>query len=48
MKFAAKNVEIKIANKSVTLLGLKIINFIINTKNVKKKKKTNKTFTHKD
>ena len=39
LKFTAKNVEIKIANLSVILSGLKIINYIINTKNVKKQLK---------
>ena len=35
LKFAAKNVEIKTVNQHVTLLGLKIIDYVINAKNVK-------------
>ena len=38
LKFEAKNVEIKVANLSVILSGLKIINYITNTMNVKKRK----------
>ena len=37
LKFTAKNVEIKIANLSVILLGLKIINYFTNATNVKKR-----------
>ena len=43
LKFTTKNAEIKIANLSVILLGLKIINYIMNATSVKKKKiRTNK------
>ena len=43
LKFTTKSAEIKIANLSVILLGLKIINYIMNATSVKKKKiRTNK------
>ena len=42
LKFIAKNVEIKIANLSVSLKGLKVTNFLIIAKSVEKKQK-NKT-----
>ena len=37
LKFTVKSVEIKIANLNVILLGLKIINYITNATNVKKR-----------
>ena len=36
LKFTAKNVEIKTVNQHVILLSLKIIDYVINPKNVKK------------
>ena len=36
LKFTAKNVEIKTVNQHVILVGLKIIDYVIHAKNVKK------------